>query len=114
MTCIHEALGPCRWIFLLQAMVPQRYGLTREDLGEGEGGDGEGAEDGWGGMSELFKIRWLRIVVDEGHTLGSLSITHEGACVRVVMLMRRSRSPGARLAPFASSSACAKQGPPNV
>ena len=29
-------------------------------------------------LSELFRIRWLRIIVDEGHSLGALSITNEG------------------------------------
>lgn len=30
-------------------------------------------------VSELLRIHWLRVIVDEGHSLGSLNITNAGA-----------------------------------
>lgn len=39
-----------------------------------------------GELSELLKINWFRVIIDEGHILGSLSLTNSqqmSCCIEV-------------------------------
>ena len=50
----------------MQARVPLRYAEHFEDAPRADR------------VSELLKVRWLRIIVDEGHALGTLAVTDAG------------------------------------
>lgn len=56
------------FLFCVQARRPARYsdsGWTHDPTSDS--------------VSELLRIHWLRVIVDEGHSLGSLNITNAGA-----------------------------------
>lgn len=62
---------------------PQRYAYQH-----GDDEDGRGREGGRG-LSPLLGLRWLRVVVDEGHSLGSVAITNEALMSKGLEAERR-------------------------
>lgn len=53
------------------------------------GDDEEDGKVGWRKLSPLLGLRWLRIVVDEGHSLGSVAITNEALMSKGLEAERR-------------------------